>query len=114
MAADIDVLQGTLDMLVLKTLTWRAMHGYDILDWLRRTTDHALRIEDAALYPALHRLEARGLVDSEWGVSANNRKARFYTLTPAGRRALKAEAKVWERYVNVVGKVMTAAREDPA
>jgi transcriptional regulator len=114
MAADIDVLQGTLDMFVLKTLTWRAMHGYDILDWLRRTTDHALRIEDAALYPALHRLEARGLVESEWGVSANNRKARFYTLTSAGRRALKVEAKVWDRYVNVVGKVRTAAREDPA
>lgn len=114
MAADIVVLQGTLDMLVLKTLTWRPMHGYDILDWLRRTTDHTLRIEDAALYPALHRLEARGLVDSEWGVSANNRKARFYTLTSAGRRALKVEARVWERYVNVVGKVMTAVQEDPA
>ena len=114
MAADIDVLQGTLDMLVLKALTGRALHGYDILEGLRRTTDHARRIEDAALYPALHRLEARGLVDSEWGVSANNRKARFYTLTTAGRRALKAEAKVWERYVNVVGKVMTAAQEGPA
>lgn len=114
MAADVDVLQGTLDMLVLKTLTWRPMHGYDILDWLRRATDHALRIEDAALYPALHRLEARGLVESEWGLSANNRKARFYSLTTAGRRALKDEAKLWERYVNVVGKVMTAVRESTA
>lgn len=114
MAADLDVLQGTLDMLVLKTLTWRAMHGYDILDWLRRTTNHSLRLEDAALYPALHRLEARGLVESEWGLSANNRKARFYSLTAAGRRELRNEAKVWERYVNVVGKVMAAVREDPA
>jgi transcriptional regulator len=112
--AGLDVLQGTLDMLVLKTLTWRPMHGYDILEWLRRTTDHALRVEDAALYPALHRLEARGHVESEWGLSANNRKARFYTLTPAGRRALKAESRLWDRYVAVVGKVMSAAQEEPA
>ena len=111
MAADLDVLQGTLDMLVLKTLTWRPMHGYDILDWLRRATEQRLRLEDAALYPALHRLEARGLVESEWGLSANNRKARFYKLTAQGRRSLKAEAQVWERYVNVIGKVMSAAQE---
>ena len=106
--SDLDVLQGTLDLLVLKALTWRPMHGYDILDWLRRTTNHQLRIEDAALYPSLHRLEARGLLNAEWGLSANNRKAKFYQLNAAGRKALRHEASVWDRYVAVVGTVLQA------
>jgi PadR family transcriptional regulator, regulatory protein PadR len=110
---EIDVLQGTLDMLVLKALTWGPMHGYAILAWLRRTTEEELRLEDAALYPALHRMEARGLIDAEWGVSENNRKAKFYRLTPKGRRSLRQEAESWERYVSVIGKVMGAA-EQPA
>jgi PadR family transcriptional regulator, regulatory protein PadR len=108
---EVDVLQGTLDMLVLKALTWGPMHGYSILAWLRRTTDDELRLEDAALYPALHRMEARGLIDAEWGVSQNNRKAKFYRLTAKGRRALRAEAASWDRYVNVIGKVMNAAEQ---
>src|SRR5690242_3608518 len=84
----IEVLQGTLDLLVLKALSWDAMHGYNILDWLRRASGAELHIEDAALYPALHRLEARGLIDSEWGLSENNRRAKYYRLTTDGRRAL--------------------------
>ncbi len=110
-ANDMDVLQGTLDLLVLKALTWRPMHGYDILDWLRRTTAQQLRIEDAALYPSLHRLEARGLLSSEWGLSSNNRKARFYRLNPAGRRALRHESRAWDRYVAIVGLVLGATQE---
>jgi transcriptional regulator len=111
--AEVDVLQGTLDMLVLKALTWGRMHGYSILGWLRQTTDGELHIEDAALYPALHRMEARGLIEAEWGLSENNRKAKFYRLTVRGRRELRAEAESWTRYVSVIGKVM-AASEQPA
>ena len=109
----VDVLQGTLDLLVLKGLSWGPMHGYNVLDWLRRTTDGELRIEDAALYPALHRLEARGLIESAWGLSENNRRAKYYQLTPAGRRALRAEADGWQRYVSIVAKVLNAV-EQPA
>ena len=107
------VLQGTLDLLVLKTLTWGPMHGYGILAWLRRTTEGELRIEDAALSPALHRMEVRGLISSEWGLSENNRRAKYYRLTAAGRRGLQAEAGNWTRYVALVAKVLNAA-EQPA
>ena len=107
---EVDVLQGTLDMLVLKALTWDRMHGYSILAWLRQATDGELRIEDAALYPALHRMEARGLIEAEWGLSENNRKAKFYRLTVRGRRELRAESESWTRYVAVIGKVMSAGR----
>jgi PadR family transcriptional regulator PadR len=105
---DVDVLQGTLDLLVLKALSWNAMHGYNILDWLRRATQDELRLEDAALYPALHRMEARGLIDSEWGLSENNRRAKFYRLTTAGRRALRTEAASWKRYVVLMARVLDA------
>ena len=108
---EVDVLQGTLDMLVLKALSWTPMHGYNILDWLRRATDFELRLEDAALYPALHRMEARGLIASEWGLSENNRRAKFYRLTPAGRRALQSEAARWQRYVALVARVLAAAQQ---
>jgi transcriptional regulator len=104
-------MQGTLDLLVLKALSWHAMHGYNILDWLRRATAEELRVEDAALYPALHRMEARGLIASEWGLSENNRRAKFYRLTPAGRRALRTETASWERYVTIVARVLTAAQQ---
>jgi transcriptional regulator len=110
---EVDLVQGTLDMLVLKALTWGPMHGYSVLAWLRDTTDGDLRIEDAALYPALHRLEARELIESEWGLSENNRKAKFYRLTAKGRRELRSEAASWTRYVSVIAKVMAAA-EQPA
>ena len=105
---EVDVLQGTLDMLVLKALTWGPMHGYSILAWLRDATARELRIEDAALYPALHRMEARRLVQSEWGLSENNRRAKYYRLTTAGRQALRAEADGWTRYVAVIARVMQA------
>ena len=102
----VDVRQGTLDMLVLKALMWGPMHGYTVLGWLRRTTDGELRIEDAALYPALHRLEARGLIESEWGVSENNRRAKFYELTRAGRKQLEAETAAWRKLTAAVDLVL--------
>ena len=108
---EVDLVQGTLDMLVLKALTWGPMHGYSVLAWLRDTTDGDLRIEDAALYPALHRMEGRGLIESDWGLSENNRKAKYYRLTAKGRRELRSEAATWSRYVSVIAKVMSAAEQ---
>jgi PadR family transcriptional regulator PadR len=105
---DIEVRQGTLDLLVLKALSRGSMHGYDILEWLRRATGDQLRLEDAALYPALHRMEARRLIAAAWGLSANNRRARFYRLTPDGRKALRDEAASWRQYAALVAKVLGA------
>ena len=107
------VMQGTLDMLVLKAVTWGPRHGYEILSWLRQATGDELRVEDAALYPALHRLEARGLIESDWGLSENNRRAKFYRLTTRGRQALRAESESWRRYIALVGRILDAA-ETPA
>jgi len=108
---EVEVLQGTLDLLVLKALSWEPMHGYNILDWLRRATQNELRLEDAALYPALHRMEARGSIASEWGLSENNRRAKYYRLTPAGRRELRNEATSWRRYVGLMARVLDAAQQ---
>jgi PadR family transcriptional regulator, regulatory protein PadR len=105
---EVDILQGTLDMLVLKTLSWGSMHGYAILGWLRRVTDGELRIEDAALYPALHRMEARGVIEAEWGLSENNRRAKFYRLSRAGRAQLEAEAAQWSRVARAIDLAIQA------
>ena len=105
----LDLLQGTLDVLILKTLTWGPMHGYAVSRSIRERTDDVLRVEDAALYQALHRLARKGLVRAEWGLSENNRRARFYELTPDGRRALRSEAAVWRRYAEAVFKVLETA-----
>ena len=102
------VLQGTLDMLVLKALAHRPMHGYDVAEHILAWSGDVLRVEEGALYPALHRLELRGLLASEWGVSANNRRAKFYRLTAAGRKHLAAEASEWARLSSAVGRVMEA------
>ena len=108
---ELDVVQGTLDLLVLRSLIWEAKHGYGIMSWLRKATGAELRLEDAALYPALHRLEARGLIASEWGLSENNRRAKYYRLLPAGRKALAAESGSWNRYVALVARVLAASRD---
>ena len=92
------LVQGTLDLLVLRAIAVRPMHGYGIATLVSERTDGELVIEDAALYQALHRLERQGLVDAEWGPSDNNRRARFYSLTPAGRRRLRDETTNWRRY----------------
>jgi PadR family transcriptional regulator, regulatory protein PadR len=104
----VDLLQGTLDMLILKALTWGSMHGYAITRWLEQTTDAALTVEEGSLYPALHRMAKRGWVKGEWGLSENNRRAKYYTLTPAGRKQLQVEASSWQVFADVVGKVMSA------
>ena len=103
-----DLLYGTLDLLVLRTLAWHPMHGYAIASWIRDRTDGALLVEDAALYKALHRLEERALVTSEWGVSENNRRAKYYRITPAGRRAMGAELASWRRFVGAMELVLDA------
>ena len=107
--APIDLLYGTLDVLVLKTLSWQPMHGYAITTWIRQRTDGALAVDDAALYKALHRLEQRGHVESEWGLSENNRRAKYYQLTPAGRTQLREESSVWRAYAAAVFKVLETA-----
>jgi transcriptional regulator len=106
---ELDLLQGTLDVLVLKTLSWGPRHGYAVARWIAQTTDDALRVEEGALYTALHRLEKRGWIESEWGLSENNRRAKFYQLTAQGRAQLRAEAARWTRYAEAVFKVLQTA-----
>ena len=102
----LDLVQGTLDVLVLKTLSWGPRHGYAVARWIHDTSREELRVEDRALYVSLHRLEARGWVESEWGLSDNNRKAKFYQLTPAGRKALREQAERWGRYAKAIDRVL--------
>lgn len=110
MSPPIDVLRGTLDLLILKALSWGSAHGYSVAEWIERVTDDTLVIEEGSLYPALHRLEERGLIEAEWGLSGNNRRAKYYALTGAGRQALRAESATWTRYARAV----FAALEAPA
>src|SRR5947209_8178233 len=104
-----DLLQGTLGIVILKALLAGPAHGYAIARWVEDTTSDVLRIEEGSLYPALRRLEDKGWVRTEWGLSENNRRAKFYTLTPQGRAHLKAEAAVWMRYAGAVTRVLRAA-----
>lgn len=106
--ASLDVIRGTLDVLILKTLSWAPLHGYAVSQWIRQQTDDVLLVEEGALYPALYRMEAKGWIESEWGVSQNNRKAKYYRLTPAGRRRLRDESQTWSRYAEAVAKVLGA------
>jgi PadR family transcriptional regulator, regulatory protein PadR len=101
-----DILQGTLDMLILGTLVMGPAHGYTIAQAIERTSENALEVEQGSLYPALHRLEDRGWVSSEWGVSENNRKAKFYQLTNKGRKELSAAAGRWRRMTRAIGLVL--------
>lgn len=101
-----DVMKGTLDAMVLKALSFGPRHGYAVTRWIRRRTDGVLEVEDAALYQALHRLEERGWAETEWGLSENNRKAKYYTLTAAGRTQLAREATAIRRYVDALWKVL--------
>lgn len=106
---EIGLLQGTLDFLILKTLSWGSMHGFQIARWIQQATDEVLRIEEGTLYPALHRLDRKGLIVGEWGVSDRGRRAKFYRLTAAGERVLRQEARDWSRFVAAVDKVVEAA-----
>ena len=104
-----DLLQGTLQILILKALFAKATHGYGIARWIEHTTADVLRVEEGSLYPALRRLEDKAFVKSDWGLSENNRRAKFYSLTPAGRAHLKSEAAAWTRYSSAMTRVLRAA-----
>lgn len=106
----LDLVRGTLDVLILKALAWGPLHGYAISSLIRRQTDEALLVEEGTLYPALWRLDNKGLVAGEWGLSENNRKAKFYRLTPEGRKHLRTETKTWEAYAEAVGKMLSATQ----
>ncbi len=105
------VLKGTLDLLVLRALSWTPMHGFEIVSWLERAGGGALDLEDSALYQAVYRLEERGLLEADWGVTENNRRARYYKLTAAGRAFLRAETKNWMQYAETVSSILTAGKD---
>jgi PadR family transcriptional regulator PadR len=109
MTDDLQLLQGTLDVLVLKTLSWGPRHGYEIARWIKDRTDAELLVEDRALYVSLHRMEERDWLESEWGLTENNRKAKYYQLTREGRRQLAAKGDRWARYAAAVFKILQTA-----
>lgn len=106
---ELKLLQGTLDLLVLKSLIFGPRHGYAVARWIRETSDAALQIEEGALYTSLHRMEKRGWIEAEWGVSENNRRAKYYGLTGSGRKQLAVSEKTWTRYAEAVFKILGAA-----
>ena len=106
--AELDILLGTLDVLVLKTLSWGPSHGYGVARWIRESSNGAFRVLDGALYTALHRLEERGWIHSEWGHTEQGKRAKFYRLTTVGRRALREQTAQWERYVAGISGVLSA------
>ena len=105
---DVSLMRGTLDLLILKALSWGPRHGYSVVEWIEQATDATLLIGEGTLYPALHRLERRGLITSEWGVSDNNRQAKFYSLAKAGRVRLTAGTSSWHHFVEVAGRALRA------
>ena len=106
----VELLQGTLDVLVLKALSWGPTHGYGVARWLQEVTEDALRVEEGSLYPALHRLEKRGFVEASWGLSENNRRAKYYRITTRGRQQLRQEASSWSAFASVVAKVLGSTK----
>jgi PadR family transcriptional regulator, regulatory protein PadR len=104
-----DLLQGTLDMLVLKALSRGPNHGYGVAEWIHESSNDILHVEEGALYPALHRLELRGLLSAKWGISENNRRAKYYSLTAAGRKHLAKEAEHWRRVSGSIARLMQTA-----
>jgi transcriptional regulator len=112
--AEIDLLRSSLDLLILKALGWGPRHGYDVAEWIEFATGDALSIEEGTLYPALHRLERKRWVQSEWGVSDNNRRAKFYRLTAAGRAQFRAQAPSWHRYAEAIAAALRATSPEVA
>ena len=105
----IDLPQGTLDLLILRTLSLEPQHGWAISERIQQISSDVLRVQQGSLYPALHRLERRGLIKARWGTSENNRKAKFYELTKAGRRKLEIERDAWEKLAAAVGRILETA-----
>lgn len=108
-----NLVRATLDLLILKSLTWEPQHGYAISEWIETATDGSLLMEEGTLYPALHRLRAKGWIDSEWGLSKNNRRAKYYHLTNSGTRQLDREAESWTRYSSAVARALALDTPDP-
>jgi transcriptional regulator len=107
----VELLQGSLDVIVLKTLSWQPMHGFGIARWIQQLSDDALQIEEGTLYPALYRLENRGLVKSEWRITENKRRAKYYRLTAAGRRHLTEHTERWEAFASLMSRILHAAAQ---
>ena len=108
--APLDLIRGTLDLLILKTLTWGVLHGYSIASMIKQSTGGTLLVEEGALYPALYRMEEKGWIESEWGRSSNNRRAKYYRLTPKGRRHFQNEENTWNAYAAAVEKLLAIAQ----
>ena len=108
--SNLDILRGTLDLLILKAVSWGPIHGYDIARWIESAANDILTVEEGTLYPALHRLETKRWLSATWGVSENNRRAKFYSLTAAGRAQLKAEQSNFTRFANAVFAALAAPR----
>jgi PadR family transcriptional regulator len=106
--SNLDILRGTLDLLILKAASWAPIHGYDIARWIEASAEDVLTVEEGTLYPALHRLEAKGWIDATWGTSDNNRRAKFYVLNPAGRSQLRLELRNWTRFAHAVFAALEA------
>jgi PadR family transcriptional regulator, regulatory protein PadR len=104
-----ELMQGSLDLMVLKALSFGPQHGYGVARWIAQVTGDVLSVEEGSLYPALHRLEERGAVESDWGSSENNRRARFYQLSSRGRQLLRSETASWQRFAAAVGRVLASA-----
>jgi transcriptional regulator len=103
---EIEFLRSSLDLLILKALNWGPQHGYSVAEWIEQATNDALSVEEGTLYPALHRLEKKGWVHSEWGISENNRRAKFYRLTASGRTQFRAQAPTWHRYAEAIAAAL--------
>lgn len=108
MAESVDILRGTMDVLILRAVSWGPVHGYGVARWIEQATGEALRVEEGTLYPALHRLEDRELIEAEWGLSENNRRARYYTITAAGRKQLRHETAAWTRFARAMASALQA------
>lgn len=111
---DSNLLRSSLELLILKSLTWEPRHGYAIAEWIGQATDEALLVEEGTLYPALHRMERRRWIESTWGVSENNRRAKYYDLTAAGRKKLQERSTAWRRHTEAVARALAASRPEPA
>jgi PadR family transcriptional regulator, regulatory protein PadR len=110
----VDLIQGSLDIIVLKTLSWQPMHGFGIARWIQQTTDDVLQVEEGSLYPSLYRMENKGWVKSEWRVTENNRRAKYYRLTAAGKRQLAEQTATWETFVKAMAKVLRSSAPQAA
>ena len=112
--SELNVFRSSLDLVILKALSWGPRHGYAVAEWIEHATGATVLVEEGTLYPALHRLERRGWVETEWGASENNRRAKFYRLTPAGRAQLRREAPTWLRHAEAIARALRTVSAEPA